>query len=338
MFNATQIKQSRNVPFGIFHSLLACLYWGIVFVIPNLLHSFQELDIVLTRYTVFGIFSLLPLIWKRQNIFKNISLNIWGQSVIWVFLVNILYYLGIAFATRFVGAAVTIIIAGLAPIAVLFHSNIKKKEVSYTILSALSLIIFLGVVLTNISELRATTAVNLWQYLLGLGCVITSTGIWVGYIIYNYNFLLKNPNISPDLWCCVLGVTSLAICLPLIIICDCLGITHVAQSVFFHNPLSERLLFIILCAAMGIFSSSRAITSWNKATLHLSPALLGSLLIFEPIFGLFLSYFCERTFPSAQEGLGILLMLGGSLACLILFGKKANQKEEEKSDIIPSTE
>ncbi|MEF9520134.1 DMT family transporter [Chlamydia crocodili] len=336
--NDSQTKQSRSVPVGLFHSLLACLYWGIVFVIPNLLESFQELDIVLTRYTIFGIFSLFPILWKRQNIFKNISLHVWGQSFLWAFLVNMVYYFGIALAIRYVGAAITIIIAGLAPIAVLFHSNVKKKELSYTLLSAISCVIFLGVVLTNLSEFHSTTAVNPLQYFIGLSCVIISTGIWVAYIICNYDFLLKNPNISPDLWCGMLGVASLAICLPLIIIFDCLGITHIAHNFIAHTPTSERLLFILLCSAMGIFSSSRAITSWNKASLHLSPALLGAMLIFEPIFGLILSYLYEKTLPTLQEGVGIFLMLGGSLICLILFGRKANQKEPEESKILPSAD
>ncbi|ADZ18987.1 MULTISPECIES: DMT family transporter [Chlamydia] len=333
--NNSQTKQSRNFALGLFHSLLACLYWGIVFVIPNLLESFQELDIVLTRYTIFGLFSLLPVLWKRQNIFKNTTLNIWGQSFLWAFLVNVVYYFGIALAIRYVGAAITIIIAGLAPIAVLFHSNIKKKELSYPLLSAISCVIFLGVVLTNLSEFHATTATNPPQYFLGLACVIISTGIWVAYIICNYDFLLKNPNISPELWCTMLGVSSLAICLPLIVILDCLNITHVAHNFLTHTPVSERLLFILLCSAMGILSSSRAILSWNKASLHLSPALLGAILIFEPIFGLTLSYLYERSLPSLQEGIGIFLMLGGSLVCLILFGKKTSQKEAENNKALP---
>lgn len=338
LLNKPQIKHSRSVSFGIFHSLLACLYWGIVFVIPDLLHSFQEIDIVLARYTIFGIFSLLSVLRRRQNIFKHIPLSVWKQGIFWAFLVNILYYLGIAYATRCIGAAITIIIAGLAPIVVLFHSNIKKKEISYITLSVLSSIIFLGILLTNISNLHTSVEVHPVTYCLGLSCVIIATGIWVSYIIYNYNFLSKNPEISPNLWCCILGLASLALCLPLIILGDYLGITRITSTLIFHIPLSEKLLFITLCGVMGIFSSSLAITSWNKASLHLSPSLLGALLILEPIFGLCLSYLCKHSLPSWQEGLGILLMLGGSLACLILFGKKNRQNQEETTEIISSVD
>ncbi|BAE81134.1 transporter [Chlamydia felis Fe/C-56] len=334
----SQTKQARSVPLGIFHSLLACLYWGIVFVIPNLLGSFHELDIVLTRYTIFGIFSLFSVLWKRQNIFKNTSWSVWAQGFLWAFLVDIVYYFGVTLAIRYIGSVITIIIAGLAPIAVLFHSNIKKKELSYTLLSTISSVIFLGVVLTNVSEFHSTTVANPLQYFLGLSCVIASTGIWVAYIICNYDFLERNPNISPDLWCVMLGIASLVICLPLIVIFDSLGITHIARAFISHTPTTERVLFIVLCSAMGIFSSSLAITAWNKASLHLSPALLGALLIFEPIFGLILSYLYEKTLPTLQEGIGIFLMLGGSLICLILFGRKSNKKETEESKILPSAD
>ncbi|EPP35047.1 eamA-like transporter family protein [Chlamydia ibidis] len=334
----TQAGQNRNTTVGIFYSLVACLYWGIVFVIPDLLSSFQELDIVLARYSVFGLFSLTPLLWKRENIFKNISSKIWRKSLLWAFLINIIYYLGIALAIRYSGGSVTIIIAGLAPIAILFHANFRKKTVSNSYLAFISLIIFFGVVLTNISGFQAATESNLLQYCFGLFCVTFSTLIWVGYIVCNHSFLDTNPDVSPETWCKMLGISSLVLCLPLIIVLDTLGITSVAKNIIVHTPSHERFLFVILCAIMGIFSSSKAITAWNKASLHLSPALLGALLIFEPIFGLTLSYLYKKTLPTIQESLGIFLMLGGSLSCLILFGRKNIHNLEEKKETSTSLE
>lgn len=327
------MSSSRNTPLGVFYSLLACFYWGMVFVIPSMLGNFADLDIVLTRYSVFGICSLITILYKRSNIFKTVPFFLWKKGILWAFLINIAYYFGIAQAVRYSGSAVTVIIAGLAPIAILFYSNIKKKMLSYSFLLSMSGIIVVGIILSNVSEFQSESSSSLPLYLLGLGCVTAATSIWAGYIICNHDFLEQHSEISPDTWCHMLGISSLIICLPLIILGDTFGITHVTRNFLFHTPLSERCLFIVLCFAMGIFSSSRAIAAWNKASLHLSTALLGALLIFEPIFGWILSYLCKREMPSFQEGLGFFLMLGASL-CLLLAQKKASEQETPSETLI----
>lgn len=322
-----QCTQNRNVPLGIFHSLVACFYWSIVFVIPSLLSSFEEMEIVLARYTAFGLFSSFALCCKKQNIFKIASFREWLSSIFWATLVNIVYYLGVSLAIRYVGSAVTIIISGLAPIAILFYSNIKTKDLPFSTLALISFIIFLGITLTNISEFQASTSsVSPLQYFFGLICVCTSTLVWTLYIICNSSLLSQKPHLTPEVWCSMLGISSLFVCVPLAIFLDIIGVTHIGRTLFFQIATSDSLLFIGLTGIMGIFSSSLAITAWNKASLHLSSALLGALLIFEPIFGLIISYIYEQALPSLQEGIGVSLMLGGSLASLILFHKKSQKK------------
>lgn len=174
------MSSSRNTPLGVFYSLLACFYWGMVFVIPSMLGNFADLDIVLTRYSVFGICSLITILYKRSNIFKTVPFFLWKKGILWAFLINIAYYFGIAQAVRYSGSAVTVIIAGLAPIAILFYSNIKKKMLSYSFLLSMSGIIVVGIILSNISEFQSESSSSLPLYLLGLGCVTAATSIWAG--------------------------------------------------------------------------------------------------------------------------------------------------------------
>lgn len=322
LINQPHQPNTRNLPLGIFHSLVACLYWSFVFVIPCMLSAFDEIDLVLARYVTFGCFSVVLIFWKKnRTLFKNITCSNWLQGFLWASL-TIVYYFGIALAIRFVGSAITIIIAGLAPVLILFYANTKTREVPYSLLSMISLIIFAGVVLTNLAKFKSMPNLSLPQYIFGLSCVIFSTLIWVAYVICNQTFLEKNPHISSDTWGLMLGVGSLVLCIPLIVCGDLLGFTHITHNILFHKPLAERFLFTNCCLIMGIFSSSLAICSWNKASLYLSPALLGALLIFEPIFGLILSYVYEQALPAISEALGIFLMLIGSLLCVVLFQKK----------------
>nr|CRI42254.1 Putative membrane protein [Chlamydia pneumoniae] len=335
--SANQESRTRNVPLGIFHGLVACLYWGIVFVIPNFLGSFGDLDIVLTRYTIFGIFSLIACAIKNPSVIKKTPLYIWRKSLLWTLLINPVYYFGITLGIRYVGSAITVVIAGLAPIAVLYHSNTKQKELPYSLLFAISSVIITGVILTHLSALNLPTAASPLYSILGVIAVILSTSLWVIYVIRNQSLLEKHPNLTPDTWSYLIGISALIICLPMIIILDLCGITHVTHNLISHTPGSERLLFLLLCSAMGIFSSAKALTAWNKASLNLSPALLGAILIFEPIFGLVLTYLYSQSLPSLQEGIGIFLMLGGSLLCLVLFGRKV-QKSLENSQVSSSNE
>ncbi|ANH78909.1 DMT family transporter [Candidatus Chlamydia sanziniae] len=328
--NTSQKPKARSLLTGIFYSLIACFYWAIVFVIPNLLKSFKELDIVLVRYTIFGLFSLICCIGKMPSLLKKTPLYIWKKSILWTLLVNPIYYFGITLGIRYIGAAMTVMIAGLSPVAILYYSNIKQKELSYSILFAISCIIIAGVVLTHISTFHLSMTTSLWQYILGIGAVTLSTILWVAYVICNQALLEKHPSLAPDAWCYLLGISALIICLPLIILFDILGLTHITQNLISHNPISERFLFISLCAIMGVFSSAKAITAWNKASLYLSSALLGTMLIFEPLFGLVFSYLYAQNLPSIQESLGIFLMLGGSLLSLVLFGRKASSTSPEE--------
>ncbi|WP_100933983.1 DMT family transporter [Candidatus Chlamydia corallus] len=338
MFPSTnQESKARNLPLGIFHGLIACLYWGIVFVVPNFLDSFGNLDIVLTRYTIFGIFSLIACAIKNPSVIKKTPLHIWGKSLLWTLLINPVYYFGITLGIRYVGSAITVVIAGLAPIAVLYHSNAKQKELSYPLLFAISSVIIIGVILTHLAVLDLPTAASPLYCILGVGMVIISTSLWVIYVICNQSLLQKHPELTPDTWSYLIGISALIICLPLIIIFDLCGVTHVTQIIVSHTSISECLLFFSLCGIMGVFSSAKALTAWNKASLNLSPALLGAILIFEPIFGIVLTYLYSKSLPSIQEGIGIFLMLGGSLLCLVLFGKKV-QKNLANSQISSSPE
>ncbi|WP_201457018.1 DMT family transporter [Chlamydia sp. 17-3921] len=328
--NQHQITSTRNKSQGIFYGLVSCFYWGIVFVIPSLLQSFGDLDIVLTRYTIFGIFSLITCLTSNPQLLRETPLKLWRTITLWSLLINPVYYLGITLGIRYVGSALTVMIAGLAPIAVLCLSNIRQKELSWILLFIISCITFIGVVLTHISDIHtSTTTIPPLQYIFGIVSAVVSTGLWVIYVIYNQKLLENNPKLSPQDLCHLLGITTLIICLPLIIVLDTCRVTHIIPILVSHTPMSQRLLFFGLCVTMGIFSSAQAITSWNKASLRLSPALLGTMLIFEPIFGLILSYLYSQSLPKILESIGIFLMLGGSLLSLILFGRKINKSQEE---------
>lgn len=315
------MKKHLNIRAGISYGLLACFYWSIVFVVPTLLSDFNNIDIVLTRYTIFGLASLISALSKRKWIFTQFQPRIWLKGIFWALLINPIYYFGITLSIHYVGAPVTVIIAGLAPIAILFYSNIVHKQIPYLTLLSISSIIFAGVLLTNIAEFESNHTSSFTQYFVGLLSVVLSTAIWVFYVIMNKRVLNSHAKLSPEIWSNILGISSLIICPPLLVLANALHWTN--SLMILQSSVKDLLLFFVLCGILGIFSSSWAVSYWNKATLCLPQAFLGGLLIFEPIFGLILTYLVKQSLPSLQEATGILLMLTGSLISLILFGKRA---------------
>ncbi|WP_213318255.1 DMT family transporter [Chlamydiifrater volucris] len=318
---STNLPKSSGKAFslgGCFSAVTACFYWGIVFVIPSFLSHFHDTEIVLFRYLTYGIFSLITSIIYSKKIFYSFPKKVWVKAFIWSTVINPIYYLGIVAAIRLAGSAITVIIAGLTPVGVLICANIRKRELPLSLLLGIVLITTLGVILSNVSEFRGEVTEGVLQKIVGIACVLTSTAIWVAYVISNESLVKSHEDMTPEIWGRMFGICALIVCVPLLALCNWLGFASTLHS-FATASTKDVYLFLILTTILGIFSSGQAINLWNKASLSLPSSVLGSMLVLEPLFGLILSFLLvSKTFPSLMESVGILLMLTGSLAGTLL--------------------
>ncbi|WP_213357605.1 DMT family transporter [Chlamydiifrater phoenicopteri] len=323
---------------GCFYAISACFYWGIVFVIPAFLSHFHDTEIVLFRYSIYGLFSLATSVIYSRKIFYAFPKKIWIKAFIWSTIINPIYYLGIVAAIRLAGSAITVIIAGLTPVGVLVCANIRKRELPISLLFGIVIITTAGVVLSNVSEFHGEAVEGVLQKIIGIACVLASTAIWVAYVISNEKLVKCHKDMTPEIWGRMFGICALVVCIPLLIFCNYLGLTDTLNS-FSSASTKDVYLFLALTTILGIFSSGQAINLWNKASLSLPSSVLGSMLVLEPLFGLVLSFLLvSKTTPSLIETTGILLMLTGSLAGTLLSEHGSAAHSESSIETLENNE
>ena len=67
---------------GILAGLGAGAFWGIVFLVPEILTGYTAVDIAFGRYVVFGTISFLLLLFRWQQVQKILSWKIFGQTLL----------------------------------------------------------------------------------------------------------------------------------------------------------------------------------------------------------------------------------------------------------------
>lgn len=308
---------------GLFFALLACFIWGTVFVIPGFFPQFSPIEVALGRYFFYGIISVFLFCRKKNFSLKTYSKEIWKAGALVGLFGNIIYYPAVIIGLRYATAPLTVLIAGLCPILIALYGNYKTKEFSFKKFLKPLLWIMLGILLVNAIEVDwSFTSSTPLEYLIGVSGAIISLLMWSIFAIYNTNFLKKYPDLPRAEWATIIGITTFAGTLLLIALLSPFGI--VDYSKIFTLPMSSTLFFLLGTGFLGVVCSWIGCYLWNEACSNLPIALIGPLIIFETIFGLFFVFIIEKRIPSLLEGFGIVAMLWGIMSILQLFRKKAS--------------
>lgn len=329
MFNSNNslghVKSSRFL--GSFFALSSCLVWSASFAIPYFLLTFDDILIVMARYSIYGLVSVIFLLITQRSFLKTVPLHIWASSLLWALLSNLLHYIGVIIGVRYATTPVTLVIIATTPIFVLIYANIKAKSLSMKTLLILGLLMNSGIILVNNSAIDWTFSTNSFlSYIIGLLGAILSVVCTGLFVVYNEEFMKKHPEISSQQWSALLGASTFILC----IFTLALGylFNFINFSIFTQVPKQEVTRFILLTLVLGLGSSSLGTYLWIKASTLISSLLLGSLLIFETIFGIVLFCICKQEIPSVMQVLGISLMLSSCLYGLQVLRKPIEQKED----------
>ena len=308
---------------GILFALAACLVWGLIFVIPQMLTGFDSIEIGLGRYFFLGLFSLLL---AGFQIPRKIQITIWLRCFGWAFFVGNFYYTSLVLGLRFLSPAIATLILGLAPITIAFYGNWKEKECDTRQLILPSLLIFLGLILVNFPLFSLDLKeFALLEYTFGLLCTLSSLVVWTWYVVSNAKFLKSNPNIPAAQWSTMIGVATFFW-------------TLIIGTIYFLSKKDSALIlqkyatlsphlntFLIGSLVLGVVCAWCGAYLWNRASLFLPMTIAGQLMIFETIFGLIFVYLYEQRLPIFIEGIGIILMLLGIYASI--YSLKIKQTE-----------
>lgn len=306
---------------GLFFVLASCLIWSVVFVIPGFLDDFSSTEIVLGRYAVYGILS--SFIVFRTGISKTLSFPaaVWVKALLFSLVANIFCYFGIVGGVKFASAPLTVLIFGVSPVTIALYGNWKNREISFKELIFPCLGIISGLLLVNASEIKLDLISYSFEYFLGLLGIFTSLTTWTWYVVHNARFIKKNPHISSTEWTTLIGVCTLFWVIVLTIFLTLVLNKDLHLNKFIHWSY-DTSRFVLGISILGIMCSWLAVFFWNKACSYMPVSLMGSLLIFEYIFGLILVYIVNSRVPSLMEITGIFLMLASIFLSMRIFRKK----------------
>lgn len=307
---------------GLLFAVGACFVWGLIFIIPGYLSDYSATEVVLGRYLSYGILSALLFFRTGFGRIRRYTPKAWILAFVFALFSNLVYYLGIVAGLRFASPTLTVLIIGMAPILIALYGNWQTREIAYRDLAIPCLWIIFGLVLVNAIEVDwSFKATSLSQYLLGLAGILTALTAWSWFAVNNARFLKRHPHIPASEWSTVIGVATLfwalligglfALCMP----------EEVYPPKFF-NLSPQTLRYFGAVSVLGVVCSWLGCFLWSRASLFLPISLMGPLLIFETIFGLFFVYLFERQLPSWIELAGVSSMMGGILMSVYTFRKK----------------
>lgn len=306
---------------GIIFALLACLLWGMIYVVPSFLMNYNAIEITFMRYVFFGGLSSFLFILKGRHKFKKYSLRKWAVAFALALFGHVLYYFATVVGLRLASPPVTILIGGLVPIVVAFYGNWEMKECQFSCLIVPTVGITLGMLLVNFSEIDWTFETESpGEYVLGLCSAFLALFFWSWYAVRNGRFLKHNPAINHGDWSSMLGIGTFFWVLLF------LGIIILGwnENIHWHKyttPSKDFYIFLLGTLFLGTVCAWGGVFFWNRASTYLPLSVAGPMVIFETIFGLTFVYLFQSRIPSALELIGVLSMLSGIVYIIIKLRK-----------------
>lgn len=307
---------------GFLFALAACFVWGLIFVIPSILVDYTPLEVVVGRYGFYGLLSVFLAFRKGFGPLRQYPLKAWAAAFIFAFISGVFYYVGIVIGIRYASAPVTVLIVGMAPIAIAFYGNWQTREVSFKSLVVPCIWMGFGMILVNAMEIDWTfSTYSIKQYFLGLTGVLAALASWSWYAVQNARFLKRHPEIHPSKWATVIGLATFFWALMLALVFGFGPIKEIDLAKLFTWS-DTSLRYILGATTLGVVCSWMGCFLWNRASTHLPVSLMGPFLIFETIFGLIFVFLYEFRIPTFLEVLGVVSMLGGITLSIYLFRKE----------------
>jgi drug/metabolite transporter (DMT)-like permease len=303
---------------GIAAVMAACLIWGLIYVVPELMPAFSPFEISIGRYICYGLISTLYMLAFRRHIFPQLTKKIWKTAFLFGFLANVGCYPFIVVSMRYANPAVSALILGMSPIAIALYGNWKQRACSYATLLWPCLAMAGGLFLANWPALQESSMEgSIFYYILGLFFAFIALATWTIYAVANSQVLKENEHLDPIDWCSVIGIATFAWTVALSALLIICMPSHHLHKFMVWTP--ELQTFILGNMVLGFLCSWIAFNLWNKGSGLLPVFLVGQLTIFETIFGLIFVYFLQNRMPVLIELAGIVVMLAGICVSIHLF-------------------
>lgn len=317
---------------GFLYGVLACMIWGFVYLVPEVLPGYPPALMAAGRFVSFGLVAL-PLAWMERREFARYTFKDWFIVSKLGVVGNIAYYWCLIEAIQNAGVPVAGMAMSAVPVLVAAVSNIRDRKkgmsVPWSRLIPGLLLIVCGFALAGMSEfemiVKATAdgGVRFWY---GVMMAVAALLIWTWYPIRNADWLLEHPQRSPRAWSTAQGLTTFPFAV----------VMYLAfwQAEPAGTPLlgADPVWFAAVMVGTGLMGSWVGIIFWNAMSQRLPTALGGQMIVFETIFAVLYAHVLRGAWPAWNMTAGIVLLLAGVLLALKVFrGVRVRTASEEKA-------
>lgn len=294
-------------------ALTACALWGLAFVAPALSGS-QGFALTVVRYLVFGTSSVLMLCICRTNPFRVLDRRGWLRVLGLGLTGNTIYYALMSGGVLAAGPVPVTLVFGGLPVVMTIVGNLRRPAIPWRNLIAPVLLIVAGITITATGVVTRSTNDAIGNLpALGFLLAALSLLVWVVYGTWNAEYLSDHPGTDPITWASLTGLGTL-ITMPLLIIID-LVLTPQRQIDSFLEP-----TVLLWGAVLGIGASWIATWLWGRASIRLSAATLGMLIVTETLFAFVYACLIESRLPAPAEVIAYICAILG-----VLLGLRASR-------------
>ncbi len=295
------------------------MIWGMVYIAPLLLPTYDPAVLATCRYVIFGVLSCVLGIAQLKEL-RHYRLSDWWQAILLGVIGNIFYYWLLSEAVQHAGAPIAGAFTAMIPILCAIIGNAQAKDpgnhVPWRALIAPLVMIAAGMACLNWTEfayLVGSGRVTGMEFWIGVVYAVGSLIVWTWYPLKNAQWLLDNPERSPRAWSTAQGLALF----PASLLMLAFFWWHAPEQTGLLGETPER--FLLICLVLGIVCSWVGIVFWNLMSQRLPPALGGQMIIFETIFAVTYAHIWRERLPSALMVAGIGILLIGIAMALHVF-------------------
>jgi drug/metabolite transporter (DMT)-like permease len=298
---------------GLIAGLLSGFFWGLPFLVPQVLKGFTSYEVTFGRLFFFALFSM-ALVFQHRKIFLAFKAKQWLQTLGLSLAGFSLYTLLLFQAIRDSGAILPSVIVGLIPLLVALIGARTTKLNRQGVLG-LSLVAF-GLLWVNTTQIQKIEMQQFPDFVRGVILSVCCLLLWTAYAIFNSDFLQKQQQIPTTAWSSLMGVLSFVVMLPVFFFKsdELFSLRMAIQSG--GNELQD-FIFWTFCLGFGAGLVANAL--WNVASRRLPKVLTGQLIVSETVFALLFTFIYQSRLPSGQEFCSISFMIIGVLVSVRSF-------------------
>ncbi|MBO1358338.1 DMT family transporter [Acetobacter sacchari] len=282
--------------------------WGLVFLAPELVRTFDPLFLTSGRYLFYGLISAAMLATRWRHFAATVSAGEWLALMKLGFTGNILYYLLLSTAVQSGGVAMTSLVIGFLPVAVTIVGSRDKGAISLAKLAPSLLLCAAGAICIGWQTVAAPSQIPASARLAGLLSAIGALVSWTIYAVSNSRWLRRLDHISAHDWNFLTGVVTGAqslVLIPLAFLID-----HA------HHDATEWTQLGLVSLGVAFLASIVGNALWNRMSRLLPLTLTGQMILFETLFALIYGFLWERRLPHALETAAFTLVALSVVSCV----------------------